>query len=364
MMRRRVVGHARILAIVCLVGLGLLAGFAASASAAGTCKNVSELVHLRRVVLVWRVVHLRRVVLVWRVVHHRRVRVRVAETITVRRRVRMARTATVRRRVRVCESASVSLSTASVPSSGGAVTVRYGSSGAATCTLISSPALWRGADPARVDCRGAYTFTLPAAGALRRWTLRFTARNRFGQVVSSSTTLTQQAPPAPPPGPPVNKYTSSNWSGWALEGGPFTDAEGTFNVPSLYASAGTSDTAEWVGIDGFSNSALIQAGVSEEYDPSVGLVRIWAWWEELPAPSVPIAGMVVAPGDRVTVQVFEISGSVWGINIIDTTTGQRFGTQQVVYAGPGASAEWIVEAPTVSGALATLGDYSPDVTFS
>jgi hypothetical protein len=34
------------------------------------------------------------------------------------------------------------------------------------------------------------------------------------------------------------------------------------------------------------------------------------------------------------------------------------------YTGPGASAEWIVEAPVVNGSYTILAPYTPDVTFS
>jgi hypothetical protein len=142
-------------------------------------------------------------------------------------------------------------------------------------------------------------------------------------------------------------------------------------VPNLVATPTETLTAEWVGIDGVWNSSLIQAGVTEVYDPSTNLVytsAAWgggAWWEILPAPSTPIPTMAVTPGDSVTVTIWQVSGSLWAIALIDNTTGQSFTTDQT-YTGPGTSAEWIVEAPTdaTTGTVDTLGDYSPPVTFS
>ncbi|HVA20871.1 MAG TPA: G1 family glutamic endopeptidase [Candidatus Micrarchaeia archaeon] len=153
--------------------------------------------------------------------------------------------------------------------------------------------------------------------------------------------------------------------------GPYTHVAGTFNVPSIYSSPTNTDTAEWVGIDGdcvgvtgpCSDSALIQAGVTEAYVASTNMYTIWPWWEILPAPSTPIPTMVVAPNDTVTVAIDQVSGSVWQIAVSDNTTGQSFTIDQT-YGGPLTSAEWILEAPNVNGAQSTVGDYAPAVTFS
>ena len=164
---------------------------------------------------------------------------------------------------------------------------------------------------------------------------------------------------------PTTSIASANWSGYELGDGPYTSVTGTFTVPDLAASGTATATAEWVGIDGATNTALIQAGVGETYDPSTNQVAIQAWWEILPAPETPITTIVVSPGDTVTVSIGQLSGTTWLIRVTDDTKGQSFSIDQV-YTGPLSSAEWIVEAPTISstGTVATLGDYSPDVTFS
>jgi Peptidase A4 family/Putative Ig domain len=159
--------------------------------------------------------------------------------------------------------------------------------------------------------------------------------------------------------------TSDNWSGYFETGGPFTSVTGTFNVPSLAASGTTTDTSEWVGIDGVGDQSLIQAGVNELYDPSTNLVNVQAWWEIIPAPATPIFTLGVVPGNTVTVTISELSAGLWAITVTDDTTGQTFTTDQS-YSGPAQSAEWIVEAPTLiaAGTVFTLGNYSPAVTFS
>ena len=158
---------------------------------------------------------------------------------------------------------------------------------------------------------------------------------------------------------------STNWSGYSLDGGPFTYATGTFNVPTLTNTFGTADDSQWVGVDGDTpgDEDLIQAGVAEDFS-SFGGLDIYAWWEILPAAETRIQTISVQPGDSVTVTLRQLSAGSWSISVVDNTSGQSFQTTQS-YNGAGSSAEWIVEAPTLgSGRIATLGPYTPNVTFS
>ena len=351
----RVMGRLRVSLVVGLSALGLLCGLASSASAATTCKTVTQVHHGTHLVFVWHVVHGKRVHVYRRetvIVRHTRKVILVA--VTVRR--AYATTA----HVKVCETAVLSIGVKGVPSTGGSAVLRYSSKNASSCTLASSPTFWTGTSAKSVACNATYDAVVPPSSSQREWTFRFTAKNRDGQSISSTQTLIEYAPVIPGP---VSVAQSSNWSGYADVGGPFTAVQGTFNVPELFTAPTETDTTEWVGIDGVSDGSLIQAGISEEYDPTVGGVYVWAWWEILPAPETPIASIVVGYGDRVTVQIARVGGALWSIQLTDDTTGQTFTTEQN-YAGPGTSAEWVVEAPSfVGGGVATLGDYAPDVTF-
>jgi hypothetical protein len=175
---------------------------------------------------------------------------------------------------------------------------------------------------------------------------------------------------------------SYNWSGYVeTTSSAFTSVSGTMTVPTLDAGDATgSALAEWVGIDGDSNSDLIQAGVGA--DPSDGT---YAWWEVLPAAETPISEPV-GPGDQVSVSISEVtpltacssnssddpvsSGVDWTITIADPTRGWSDAVP-VCYNGPGSSAEWIAEAPeeqvtqhhqTVDE-IAPLAAFSPDIAF-
>lgn len=164
-----------------------------------------------------------------------------------------------------------------------------------------------------------------------------------------------------------NLAPNATWSGYVEENGPNSGVTGTFTVPSLTSPLQSgSNFSEWVGIDGYGNSSLIQAGIDEYPDPSVaGKFDLMPWWEILPAAETPINfATAVSPGDSMTVVISQLSGSLWQITLTDNTSGDSFATEQT-YTGPEGTAEWIVEAPTdgSTGTPYALARYSP-TTFS
>ena len=103
----------------------------------------------------------------------------------------------------------------------------------------------------------------------QQWTFTFIATRSSGQTVSSSQTLVEAAPVDPA----IQHVTTASWSGYAVNGGPFTSVSGTFTVPYIASDATCDDrVGEWVGIDGYGNeSSLIQAGIDEsDVDPVTG----------------------------------------------------------------------------------------------
>jgi Peptidase A4 family len=151
----------------------------------------------------------------------------------------------------------------------------------------------------------------------------------------------------------------ANWSGYALTGGPFTSISGTFTVASPMPGPQCSDQmAEWVGIDGFANSDLIQAGIDETAPCDGDAVSIQAWWEILPGAEQPITSMNVSVGDVMEVIITNTSGHTWLITVDDQTTGVYW-HNTFQYNAPLASAEWIVEAPTQFMGITTIMPYTP-----
>jgi hypothetical protein len=154
-------------------------------------------------------------------------------------------------------------------------------------------------------------------------------------------------------------WAASNWSGYAIPGSAFTSVTAQWTVAPVTSSRKATYSSEWVGIDGYNNSSLIQTGTESDYYS--GKAHYYAWWEILPAAETVIPSITVHPGDAMTASITKgssITGikSPWTITITDTSTGASFTTVQT-YTGPQTSAEWIEEAPTVGGRVATLANY-------
>jgi hypothetical protein len=167
---------------------------------------------------------------------------------------------------------------------------------------------------------------------------------------------------------------SLNWAGYAVTpGSGVTAVDSTFTVPT----AGTVPpgfSATWAGIGGYSTSDLIQAGVSEQSLPSNSVLgdQYYAWYEILPASETQITGCVgdtnctVNPGDSITVDIYNVSGNTWSVNLSDA--GHWTYSIDLTYASSESSAEWIQEAPTleVQTIPAPVGDvqFGPTSTYT
>jgi hypothetical protein len=192
-------------------------------------------------------------------------------------------------------------------------------------------------------------------------------------------------------------WASSNWSGYAVASaapsgcsfpsaasdpsysGSYSSVSATWTVPTVTSSgssgrfgfglrSSSTYSAVWTGIDGFNNDDLIQAGTEQDYSGSKASYA--AWWEILPATETTVSSITVDPGDAITVSINHNSGNgcasstPWLISVTDATAdnahrGSPFTTCQS-YSGPGASAEYVVEAPEVNGSIATLADYGSE----
>jgi Peptidase A4 family len=169
-------------------------------------------------------------------------------------------------------------------------------------------------------------------------------------------------------------WASRNWSGYADTGdAPYDDVTGEWTVPAVTDCNKKGKTpacysAAWIGIDGFDNNSLIQTGT--EQDLIDGEASYSAWWTtsaegfaEQPittdcSPSTNCG--IVDTGDSITaeIEVTNSSTNQWTINISDTDQGWTF-THVVTYAGPGDSAEWIMEVPRLfPGSIATMPEYA------
>ena len=123
---------------------------------------------------------------------------------------------------------------------------------------------------------------------------------------------------------------SSNWAGYALtgtnsSGAPttYTNVVGSWVQPKATCTAGQpSYSAFLVGLGGFSADAqaLEQIGTESNCDAR-GRPVYAAWYEIVPAPSIPIA-MKLAPGDRVTAAVL-VQGTQVTLQLTNATRRVR-----------------------------------------
>jgi hypothetical protein len=169
----------------------------------------------------------------------------------------------------------------------------------------------------------------------------------------------------------INANQSSNWSGYnqgTLEKNVsgFHSVSGDWIVPtaSPHKSRESEFSATWVGIGGGcvdancmqTDNTLIQTGTEQDvsYNALAGTTteQYSAWWELIPQASTPIDTMTVKPGDHMHATIVEtpVGSENWTITLTDVTSGQTFNTT-VSYQSTYATAEWIVEQPTVVSVL-------------
>jgi hypothetical protein len=156
-------------------------------------------------------------------------------------------------------------------------------------------------------------------------------------------------------------------------GGGVTAVSSTFTVPSA-GLAPPGFAATWTGIGGFNTSDLIQAGTGEQSVPNNPVLgpQYYAWYELLPASETQLTGCTgdanctVTPGDSISVNISQVSGTTWSIAMTDA--GKWSFNKDVTYNSSRSSGEWILEAPTLLAQtlLAPVGTvhFGPTSTYT
>lgn len=195
---------------------------------------------------------------------------------------------------------------------------------------------------------GSYTFTVDAYDS---------------QSVPYETSETFDMEIAPAADSPDTSVTGSNsnaiWDGYVEQGsGSFTSASATMTVPTLANAAFDNEVSPWVGVGGYCNCNLLQAGVTAYSNSSNGQLTYTGWWEDYPANS-PQDLVTVNPGDTVVVYLWQVSSGEWEITLNDLTSGAGFQVEEA-YSGDTSTAEWIDE---IAGGQGAVG-YTSTSTFS
>ena len=166
-------------------------------------------------------------------------------------------------------------------------------------------------------------------------------------------------------------YTSTNWSGYVLPEFVtrqlYFSAQATWIVPTVAFKNKQAVSSNWVGIGGFCENAkcksvdqtLIQLGTAQAATSRKN-TSYFAWYEMLPASSVPIPTLAVNPGDIITASL-SCGGNctgfqIWTLSMTDETTSQNW-TTDFSYQSSNLSAEWIEEAPSGRHGILPLANY-------
>jgi hypothetical protein len=177
-------------------------------------------------------------------------------------------------------------------------------------------------------------------------------------LVAGTTTgaTVSKGPPTPPaahvagPNQGNGAKTSHNWAGYAVTGGLFTKALGSWVQPRATCPTGAAQYAAfWVGIDGFAPKDPTVEQIGTDSDCASGAGNYYAWYQMYPRAAVrlPPAKYPVAPGQVIHAQV-SASGKAFTLTIHATSPSWTFATTQTTTTLPKeSSAELITESPCV-----------------
>jgi hypothetical protein len=145
--------------------------------------------------------------------------------------------------------------------------------------------------------------------------------------------------------------TSTNWSGYAVNGSGASHVIGTWTQPAATCAPGENSwSSPWVGIDGSNSNTVEQIGT--DTDCSNGVPFYYAWYEMYPKRLFTI-GIAVHPRDSFTGEVTYTSGA-FALKLTNNTTGATFQTTQTSKKARRSSVEWVMEGPS-SGLLTNFG---------
>jgi len=149
----------------------------------------------------------------------------------------------------------------------------------------------------------------------------------------------------------VGKGTSTNWSGYAVDGTGATQVIGTWKQQAASCGIGeTSWSSPWVGIDGDISNTVEQTGT--DTDCNNGSPSYYAWYEMYPK-QTQVLPMTVTPGHYYTGSVTYSSG-VFTLSLTDDTTRVNYTEHLSSKKAARSSVEWIVEGPS-NGLLTNFG---------
>jgi hypothetical protein len=111
-------------------------------------------------------------------------------------------------------------------------------------------------------------------------------------------------------------------------------------------TTGSSYSAYWVGLGGFSETSQALEQIGTDADCSSGAAKYIAWYELVPQASVNITSLTVRAGDKMSASV-DVRGTTVKLKLENLTRKQLFQRTLTASQVDTSSAEWIVEAPSL-----------------
>lgn len=155
--------------------------------------------------------------------------------------------------------------------------------------------------------------------------------------------------------PKNSASTSTNWSGvvnTTPPSGTWTSVAGYWNVPNaawVASAGGTQWVAVWVGLDGWGNSDVLQAG-TDTYVSQGSSATVWPWYEWYPQAPIGFNNLNANVGDQMYCEVTATSSTGGSLYFKNITSGVYTAFTFSPPAGTtcsGITAEWIVEDPGI-----------------
>jgi hypothetical protein len=156
--------------------------------------------------------------------------------------------------------------------------------------------------------------------------------------------------------PGIDQFSPSGWAGAVVPVAnlnlnpkePVLSVYGEWFIPNITPIKNEPSTAQtvgfWVGIDGFGNNQVLQAGTAATITGNS--VNNWVWTEWFPIPAIAVTNFPIKPGDYITVLVCANQPNHGFCSIMNKTTNQVTSIGIIPPTGftsIGATAEWIVE---------------------
>jgi hypothetical protein len=150
---------------------------------------------------------------------------------------------------------------------------------------------------------------------------------------------------------------SYNWSGYAdvsKTANTFTKVTGQWKTPKVHCTREDQLTSNFVGIDGFSNGTVEQAGTYSWC--FLGQATYFTFYEMYPAGTI-VVGNSVRAGDKITASVSR-AGTSYNLAVTDATRPvNSFSVTKTCTTCQNTSVEWIAERPSFTIGIAPLADY-------